>query len=186
MKFLAPFILGLIYLVGIWYLILPSPSVPVVPGGALSDEPGDTWQNPSQVAYYTNLRRSDLLGDLSQQYSKNLGLFSILHYRLNYPPEEAQILVRDQLKSYYLEEVVHPLRESVFINGWEPDKAPVLKTVDDRLSNVMTFKGEIYLNKITLKPNQSHLWARILVWTLIFPAIFLVLSSFRFSLKAKI
>lgn len=171
-----------IYLLGLVYLFMPHPHLPVVPGGALSDEPGDTWQNPQQKAYYTDLRRGDLMDELERQYSSNLGIFSFFSFRLNYPPEEAQILVRDQLKSYYLEEVVHPFRESLFINGWEPDKAPVLKTESDRLSNVMTFQGKNYLNKITLKPNQSSLKHRLIVWTLIFPLIFLVLKNFKHSL----
>lgn len=41
-------------------------------------------------------------------------------YRLNYPPEEAQTIIRDQTRSTFLEEIVHPFRESIYINGFEP------------------------------------------------------------------
>jgi len=41
-------------------------------------------------------------------------------FRLNYPPEEAQTIIRDQTRSTFLQEIVHPMRESVYINGFEP------------------------------------------------------------------
>ena len=39
--------------------------------------------------------------------------------RLNYPPEDAQTLIRDQTQATFLEEIVHPMRESLFIAGNE-------------------------------------------------------------------
>ena len=47
----------------------------------------------------------------------------ILSYRLNYPPEEAQALIRDQTKSSFLEEIVHFGKQSLYINGFVPTKA---------------------------------------------------------------
>lgn len=41
-------------------------------------------------------------------------------YRLNYPPEESGTIIRDQTRSTFLEEIVHPFRESLYVNGFEP------------------------------------------------------------------
>ena len=42
-----------IYLIGLHYLTLPTPTLPALADSARSDEPGDTVQNPDQAAYYT-------------------------------------------------------------------------------------------------------------------------------------
>ena len=99
------------------YLLLPNVTFPVKLDDALqSDEPADT-ETSLRRAYFTNYDRSTVL----KHYQDKFKVASYIQsYRLNYPPEEAQTLIRDQTMSTYLEEIVYPFRESLFVNGFEP------------------------------------------------------------------
>lgn len=104
---------------GIVYVLLPSPKFPLPPPGVLqSREPADT-ESVYRRAYYTNYSRADILSHYQKQF---LSSPLLVQLRLNHPPEEAQTLIRDQARSSYLEELVHPFRESLLINGFEPTK----------------------------------------------------------------
>lgn len=111
------------------YILSPDSGFPPPPQGVLiSSEPADVETNLRR-GYYTDLRRDDVISHYQSGF-KNVSLFGINSpsIRLNYPPEEAKVLIRDQTRSTYLEEIVHPLRESIFINGFEPklDKDRIL------------------------------------------------------------
>ncbi len=170
-----------IFLLGVLYLILPSPKYPDLTNGARSDEPGDTWQHPDQKGYYSNDDRATVLSDIQSQFSLKLDGITIPSYRLNYRPEESYDYVRDQLQSYYLEEIIYPLRESIFVNGWEPKKAPKRFDPQAKAISDLSIHGIVYNAKITLRPVNSSTWARLLIWTLIFPSVYLVYLSFKKS-----
>ena len=167
--------LGLVYLLGVVYLLIPNPVYPDLSLSILSNEPGDTWQNPDQKAFFTDKTRQEVLQELQSSFS--LPLFS--SFRLNYRPEETGQFVREQIDSYYLEEIVHPLRESLFVNGWETQNAPYWQSVPPDKRPRIQINGVYYNSKITLKPVYSSVWARILVWSLIFPASYFVTQSLK-------
>lgn len=73
--------------------------------------------------------------------------------RLNYPPEEAKTLIRDQTKSTFLEEIAHPMRESLFINGYKPSADMEVLTVD----------GVRYESKVIVKYVNSNIFLRLFV-----------------------
>lgn len=132
------------------YLGMPSPDFPPPPPDAIqSDEPGDT-ESPLRRAYFTNLSRSAVLAHYTNQLSIS---WFFPTYRLNYPPEDAQTLIRDQTRSTYLEEVVHPLRESVYINGFEPIEKK--DTID--------IGGRIWRQKIIVRYVPSNNLTRLVV-----------------------
>lgn len=111
-------IIAFIFLI---YLLLPNPEFPSPPPDSLqSNEPADI-ETPLRRAYFTNYTREEVIENYRNQF-KNANILNIPFplLRLNYPPEESQILIRDQTRSTFLEELVHPLRESIFINGFEP------------------------------------------------------------------
>ena len=175
---------ALIYFAGIFYLIQPSPDLPSLADAARSDEPGDTIQHPDQAAYYTDRdNRQGILGELQKNFE--LSQFSLVSYRLNYRPEEVGGLVRDQLRSYYLEEVVHPLRESLYINVLDPAKTPMIDD-DKREQAKMYLHGRFYPVKVTLRPVYSKVAGRLIVWTSIFPALALVYLSLKKSISFPI
>ena len=176
----------LIYILGLVYLSLPAPKVTQLPNAALSDEPGDTWQNPNQTAYFTNWERKQILPNLQKDFSLKLAGFTIPSYRLNYRPEEAGKYIRKHIDSYYLEEIVHPLRESLFVHGWNPRKSPRYDHLseDDIRERLIIFKDQEYRSKIILNPYYSNLLIRVLVWTAIFPASYFVFKQLFTSSKA--
>jgi len=139
-------------LVFIFYLLLPTPSFPEPPPDALqSDEPADL-EDPLRRGYFTDLSRQEVLEHYQKEFNKSpLGNFSLPTYRLNYPPEEAQTRIRDQTRSTFLEEIVHPFRESLFINGFEPkfDK------------DVILIEDKIWRQKIIVKYVQSRTFIRV-------------------------
>jgi hypothetical protein len=94
------------------YVWPQSPPFPVPPPDALqSQELADT-ETTLRRAYFTNYTREQVVEHYISHFARDINL------RLNYPPEDAQTLIRDQTRSYYLEELVHPMRESLFINGF--------------------------------------------------------------------
>lgn len=181
MKLVKFFPILCIYLIGLVYLSLPQPSVPVVIDGLRSQEPGDTYQNPEQSAYFTQKERQQILPEIQSGFSLNFQGLKIPSFRLNYRPEEAQALVREQIQSYYLEEIIHPLRESVFVNGWEPQNSPIYSHIPEEKKPRIQIDGQFYRSKIIIKPIFSSLLSRILVWTMIFPATYLVFVSIKKS-----
>jgi len=86
-------------------------------------------------------------------------------YRLNYPPEEAQTLIRDQTRSTFLEEIVHPFRESFYVNGYMPSKE----------NEIIMVSGKKFLQKTIIRYVPSNIVIRFL-----FGAISLTLFYFLF------
>ncbi|EKD53126.1 MAG: hypothetical protein ACD_61C00145G0004 [uncultured bacterium] len=171
--------ISLIFLLGVIYLTAPSPVLPDLSDSARSDEEGDTWQHPDQKGFYSNLTRPEVLSDLQSKFVVRIGSFTVPSFRLIYRVEEAYELVRDQTKSNYLEEIIYPLRESMFVNGWEPKKAPQNAGLAPDEIPEISLHGVPYDAKITMRPVFSPVWARLLIWTLIFPATCLVFLSFK-------
>ena len=137
------------------YVLLPSPSFPEPPAGSLqSNEPADV-ETSLRRGYYTDLSREEVLKYYQNQLEKSEFLnVRLPTYRLNYPPEEAQVIIRDQTKSTFLEEIVHPFRESFYINGYEP-KEP---------QNIIEVDGKIWRQKITIKYVPSSGWLRLSIY----------------------
>lgn len=185
MKSITLGIIMAVYLVGLAYLALPDPKIKPLPDSLRSTEPGDTWQHPDQQAYYTDQSRSQVLDFYQTSFSLNFLGLTLPSYRLNYPPEESSIYVREHLLTYYLEEITHPLRESLFVSGWNPRLSPLSNYRFDieKARWEIILDGREYQSKITLKPYYSPPWIRFLIWTAIFPATYLVFSQLIISLK---
>lgn len=136
------------------YLIPNSPPFPQPPPDAVQSlEKADT-EDVFRRAYFTNLNRQEVL----QHYQTQMGQvqvfgFKVPSYRLNYPPEHAFVLIRDQTRSTFLEEIVHPLRESFYVNGFEPKVAK-----DD-----IWYKSVHYTLKITVKYVDTNLYERLTI-----------------------
>lgn len=157
------FILGLLIS---FYLIIPGPKLPPpdLPQSLKSDEPGDTIQISRVSAYYTEKQRPEVF-DFYTQYFSNSGFLNLPlpTYRLNHPPEFAKEVWVDTKQSYYLEEAVHPLRESLFINGfeWEND---VFTPPERRIKNKINIAGKIWPAKVSLRWFPSKTVSRLLVF----------------------
>lgn len=124
------------------YLALPAPKFPTMLWDfRVSEEPADK-ESPLRRGYYTNLTREQLIPHYREEFGWGL--------MVNHPPEEAQVLIRDQTLSSFLEEIVHPMRESLFVNGFEPKSGkPVFEDGD-----------MVYKKKVIIKYAQTNVFLR--------------------------
>lgn len=160
-------LLVVIFILGIIYLLWPGPKsihdFPALPESKKSEEPGDTFQNPENSAYFSNHRR----GFVTNFYQDNfehiyfLGL-KLPSIRLNHPPEEAFQYIRDQQTSTYLEQFIYPLRESVFVNGYEPfDESG--RPFHIGITNIVV-SDQFFDSKTTLRFYYSNPLFRVLIY----------------------
>lgn len=164
-----------VYLIGIIYLILPSPNLPHLEPALKSTEPGDTVQIPGVSAYYTNLSRREAIDFYEKVFSHSSFLnLPLITYRLNHPPEYARETVKDTLQSNFYEELVHPLRESLFISGWIPGEDEVYLKQTKKPVTDFIVEDQRFTAKITLYRVKSPVWARLLIWTGIIIATFVL------------
>ena len=156
------------------YLLIPPPSFPAPPQGAVqSQEPADTSETNIRRAYFTNLPRAEVIAHYQNQFQHPSVFNLIPSYRLNYPPEEARTLVHDPTLSTYLEEIVYPFRESLFINGYEPGPE------DDKIA----FQGTPYFSKITVRYYQSNPFIRLIIFAASLGLGWWIWKEYRFNLK---
>ncbi len=163
------------------YLILPMPKLPPtesLPEAYKSDEPGDTWQLINVSAYYTNKERADAIPFYQNYFSSSSSLPMI---RLNHPPEYAKEVFIDTKQTYYLEELIYPMRQSLFINGyeWEND---VFTPVASRKQFILEAGGKVWKSKVSLKWFSSNLFTRLIVfwfsWTVLLITLNLWVNEF--------
>lgn len=148
---------------GIYLLLPPSKELPPLPQSLKSIEPGDTVQIPGVSAYYTDLSRAEVIKFYQDNFTRSSFLeVPLITYRLNHPPEYVKTLLRDTQQTSYLEEVVHPLRESLFINGFEWENDP-FTVPDKRVKNKMIINGHEYKAKITIFQRNSNPFFRLIV-----------------------
>ncbi len=144
-------------------MVFPSPPFPSPPPDAyISYEPADI-ETPLRRAFYTDYTREQVVLHYLEQFKWLPTL------RLNYPPEEAQTIIRDQTRSSYLEELVHPMRESWFINGFVPTSQ----------NDEIWRDGKKYEQKIIIRYVPSNLKTRVIVFVLTTMAFWLVLDKFK-------
>lgn len=156
------------------YLILPGPQMPP-PGlseSLKSTEPGDTVQIENLSAYFTDKSRQEVVSFYQDYFSRSSFLnIPLPTLKLNHPPEYARRVIKDTIRTYYFEELVHPFRESLFINGfdWKKD---VFTPEAKREKNKILVGGKIWRVKVTLHWFPSHPMVRtgvfwiawVLVW----------------------
>lgn len=133
MKIVSKILFLIISLFLILYVLLPNSDFPEPPPDALrSDEPADV-ETLLRRGYFTDFSREEVIAHYKNQISSSKFLSLPLPIlRLNYPPEEAQIIIRDQARATFLEELALPMRESFFINGFEPKEAKDAIVVNDK------------------------------------------------------
>lgn len=177
---LVKIVLGILSLLFLVYLLMPGPTsikdFSPLPDSVKSTEEGDTIQVPNVSAYFSNFFRPIVIPFYKQEMQKNT-LFPFPPLELNYPPEFAFTAIKDQTQSTYLEEFVYPLRESTFVNGFEPfyeNGRPKYLGATQIVVNQRVFNS-----KTTLRYYPSSLWARMVVWLGVNISIFLLWKLIR-------
>lgn len=146
-------------------MIIPGPKsikdFPALPDSTKSTLEGDTIQVPNVSAYFSNNYRRFVIPFYLELFTKKT-LLPFYPLRLNYPPEFAFTAIKDQTHSTYLEELVYPLRDSLFINGLEPfEENGEPKYLGASLFGV---GGINYQTKVTLRYYPSSILVKIIVW----------------------
>lgn len=174
MKLFFKILYVVIFSVLLIYVILPEPQFPTPPADSIqSNEPADT-ETPLRRAYFTNYTRQEVMDHYKNEFSKPT-IFNIpfIGYSFNYPPEESQITIRDQTRSTFLEEIVHPLRESIYINGFEP------KTQKDAIF----IENRSWRQKIIIKYSGSNTSVRVIMVFLIAVSTLVITREFTKFVK---
>lgn len=173
MNLIIKLVLGIFLFVFLVYLALPAPQFPLQPPDSVQSlEDGDV-ETSSRRAYFTDYGRGETLVHYEDQMKMEVFGVELPSYRLNYPPEDAQWLIRDQTKSTFLEEIVHPFRESLFVNGFEPDDPQY----------AVGYRGVQFRQHITVRYSSSNLFVRVWIFSssliLFFVILRLLFCEFR-------
>jgi len=148
------------------YLCFPGPLFPTALWDfKVSTQPADQ-ESLLRRGYYTNLTREQLMSHYAGEFEWGI--------RLNYPPEEAKTLIRDQTKSSFLEEIVHPMRESLFINGYKPSAYEEVLVVD----------GVRYESKVIVKYVNSNIFLRLSVGLGILGVLWILVREWRKAINS--
>lgn len=157
------------------YMLWPGPSsisqFPALPNSTKSVLEGDTIQVPNTAAYFSNNFR-DFSTNYYRDAYKKLSFFLLPPLRLNHPPEFAFETIKKHTDSTFLEEFAYPLRDSLYVNGFEPfypDGQP-------RFWGATKFEinGQQLSTKVTIRFYPSPIWVRVVVWTGIVVSIWLI------------
>lgn len=144
-------LLGLALISGLYFGI-PSPDFPRQPHDSVQSLEDADAETPSRRTYFTNLSREEILAHYEKELQR--GIFIPLPtYRVHHPPEDAYTLIRDQTRSVHLPEIIHPIRESLFVNFFEPKFA----------KDEIWYKGVHYQRRVTLKYVPTHVLPRVLI-----------------------
>jgi len=165
-------------LFAIVYLVTPTPVIPDLVESVKSDLPGDTEQIANVSGYFTNLSRDQVISFYKKKYK---GLFRI---NLNHPPEKAKEIIVNTIPSYYLEELVLPFKESLYINGfeWEND---VFTKPEKRIKNKIFYQGQEYKSKITIRRFPVSIPARLITFFVTEAGLIFAIFVYKKSIKLK-
>src|SRR3989344_1358789 len=148
------------------YMLWPGPGkisdFSALPNSDKSKLAGDNIAQVSNVAgYFSNNFREFVVPFYTDNY-QDLGHFPFPPLRLNHPPEYSWLTIKKHTDSTYLEELVYPLRDSLYINGFEPfyeDSSPKFWG-----ATKFEVEGHNWLTKVTIRYYPSNVFVRFLVW----------------------
>jgi hypothetical protein len=143
------------------YLVWPTPGFPNFPSDSLvSNEPADT-ESIYRQAFYTNLTRAEIIDFYQDQWQPPFASFIV-------PPEDAGTVIRDQTRSSWLEELSHPFKDSLYINGFYPTKP----------TEQINLQGRHWEGKITLRYVPSTITTRLTVLLLTALATYFITKEY--------
>jgi hypothetical protein len=147
------------------YMTAPGPSkisdFKSLPDSDRSTLAGDTSQIPNVSAYFSNNFRN-FVGSFYLKDYKQLTWLPFPPIILNHPPEFSWNVIKRHTDSTYLEEILYPLRDSLYVNGFEPfyeDGSPKFWG-----SSKLNEGNNLWYTKTTLRFFPSSFFARLGVW----------------------
>jgi len=147
------------------YMLLPGPSkisdFYALPNSDKSTLEGDTIQIPNVAGYFSNNFREFVVPFYSSSYQKK-SFLPFPPLRLNHPPEFSWIAIKRHTDSTYFEELVYPLRDSLYVNGLEP----YYSGGTPKFWGATKFEigKNAWDTKVTLRFYSSNVLIRFMVW----------------------
>src|SRR3989344_8400089 len=144
-----------------------------LPDSAKSTLSGDTVQIPNVSAYFSYQFRNFVIPFYYKNFQE-ASHFPFPPLRLNHPPEYSWTVIKKPTDTTYLEELVYPLRDSLYINGFETfhsDGTPIFWSAPKLIED-----GKEWYTKTTLRLYTSDILVKILVG---FGIIFSMSSIFK-------
>ncbi len=159
----------LLFLISLFYLLLPSPSLPKIG----KRYPTETGYNSHLVgepegSYFTNKSLKEIVAFYRQNYSHSpfLGL-PLPVQEIAYDPQYVRTLINDMhtyKNTSFLVEFSHPGRESIFIKGFgETNPQQALKKKAGKRIIFKPEKGKEFNLKLVVYHIESPVWARVLI-----------------------
>jgi len=162
------------------YMIWPGPSkinnFKPLPSSDKSQLAGDTIQIPNVAGFFSDNYREFVVSFYLKNY-QGLTHLPFPPLRLNHPPEYSWTVIKKHTDSTYLEELVYPLRDFLYVNGLElfySDEKPKFWG-----STKFTVNGRDWFTKTTLRFYPSNLIIKVLVWLGITTSIYLLFKLGR-------
>lgn len=156
------------------YMIMPGPTkisdFKALPNSDKSSLAGDNIsQVPNVAGYFSNNYRRFVTSFYSKNY-KDKTWFFFPPLRINHPPEFSWNVIKKHTDSTYLEEFVYPLRDSIYVNGFEP----YLEDGTPRYwgASKLSESGNFWYTKTTLRFYPSSVPIRTIVWLGIISSIY--------------
>ncbi len=147
------------------YMLWPGPSkisdFKPLPLSDKSNLEGDTTQIPNVSAYFSNNFRESVVPFYFSNY-QNLSHLPFPPLQINHPPEYSWIAIKKHTDSTYLEELVYPLRDSIYVNGFEPFYSSGSPKFWG--ATVFVVKDKSWFTKTTLRFYPSNLVIKFFVW----------------------
>lgn len=147
------------------YMLWPTPSkisdFSPLPNSVKSQLDGDVWQVPNVAGYFSDNYRDFVIPFYFSNYW-NRARLPFPPLKLNHAPEFSWKAIKKHTDSTYLEELVYPLKGSLFINGMEPfneDKTPKFWG-----STQFSADERSWYTKATLRFYPSSFLVRLVVW----------------------
>ena len=172
-------ILIIFNILAVVYLVSPVPTLPDLENSVKSDLPGDTIQIANISGYFTNLSRPDVINFYKKNYS------SFFRINLNHPPEKAKEVIVDTIQSYYLEELVLPFKESLYINGFEWEK-DVFTKPEKRMKNKIFYQDQQYSSKITIRRFPVSIFNRLFTFFITETGIIFAFFVYKKAIKRNV
>lgn len=146
-------------------MLWPSPSKVYdfnpLPSSVKSRLDGDVWQIPNLMAYFSNNYRDTVVPFYLSEYW-DISNLPFPPMKLNHPPEFSWNTIRKHTDSTYLEELIYPLRDSLYINGFEPFNPDG----SDKFwgSGKFLAENQEWFTKTTIRFYSSSFFVRLVVW----------------------
>lgn len=155
------------------YMVWPGPSkifdfLPL-PSSDRSQLEGDTVQIPNVTAYFSDNFREFVVPFYQKNYQEKSHL-PFPPFKLNHPPEYSWTAIKKHTDSTYIEELIYPLKGSLYVNGFEP----FYDNGQPKYWGAARFEvnGHNWFTKTTLRYYPSKLITRVLVWLGIISSIY--------------